>query len=270
MDDLGREVRLPESPRRVVSLAPSVTEIVYAAGAFDRLAAVTTSDNYPPAVDTLARVNALPVDFEAVAVLDADLVLATPQVNNPRDAGTLETLGIPTYFISNRSIDEIMSAIEDVGEMLGTPDEARSAVDSLRASLDSLRALTAPVERRPGVVVIISPERSYSFGPESYVHDLIDLAGGRSLTGSFDTEAPILEDEWVLDAAPDVIIGPFPQDFEPQDLLEHHPTWIHVPAVDDGRVHAVPADELLRAGPRVVDAAWSIARALHPDLVERP
>lgn len=265
-DDLGRQIRVPASPGRVVTLAPSVTEIVYAAGAFDRVAAVTTADNYPPGVDSLPKITALPVDFEAVAILEADLVLATTQVNNPQDAETFETLGIPTYFLSNRSIDEILSAIIDVGDLLGTADAARATVDSLRASMSALRELTASASERPNVMVIISPERSYSFGPESYVHDLIELAGGRSLTEDFTTEAPILEDEFVLVAAPDVIIGPFGPEFKIADLLEHHPTWIHVPAVANGRVHTVPADELLRAGPRVVDAAWSMARVLHPDV----
>lgn len=265
-DDLGRQIRVPAAPGRVVSLAPSVTEIVYAAGAFDRLVAVTTADNHPPLVDSLSKISALPVDFEAVAILEADLVLATTQVNNPQDAETFETLGIPTYFLSNRSIDEILSAILDVGNLLGTNEAARATVDSLRASMSTLRDLTDGVSERPGVIVIVSPERSYSFGPESYVHDLIELAGGRSLTEDFPSEAPILEDEFVLDVRPDVILGPFGPEFEIADLLEHHPTWVHVPAVANGRVHTVPADELLRAGPRIVEAAWSMARVLHPDL----
>lgn len=268
-DELGRQIRVPAEPARVVSLAPSVTEIVHAAGAFDHLVAVTTADDHPPEARSLQKIQALPVDFEAITMLEPDLVLATMQVNNPGDAGTLETLGIPTYFLSNRTIDEIMTAITDVGELLGTSEAALKTVDSLRSSMDSLGTLTAGVGVRPGVIVIVSPERSYSFGPESYVHDLIELAGGRSLTENFPTEAPVLEDEFVLDAAPDVIIGPFDADFEPADLLQHHPTWIHVPAVRNGRVHSVPADELLRAGPRVVDAAWSMARVLHPDLFGR-
>ena len=100
VDDLGRTIRLVERPTRIVSLAPSATELLFASGAGDRVVGVTDADDWPPSVETLPSVQALPVDHEAIVALRPDFIVASEQVNDPRDAETLENLGIPTYFVS--------------------------------------------------------------------------------------------------------------------------------------------------------------------------
>lgn len=265
-DDLGRSVRLNAPADRVVTLAPNLTEIVFAAGAGDKLVGVTTADDYPPAVDSLPRFSALPVDFEAITALHPDLVLATDQVNTPRDAETFNALDMPVYFFSFQSLDDVWASIETTGTLLDTPDQAQAAVDSLRASIAELAARTSAVAAPPDVLVLIGDDTLYSFGASSYIHTMVELAGGRSLTDSLDAEAPVLSEEFVLTARPDVIIGAFGPDYDPARLLDLHPTWDVVPALQNNRVYSLDPALLLRPGPRLVEGARQIARALHPDL----
>lgn len=263
-DALGRTVPLPDTVRRVVPLAPNLTELAVAAGAARRLVAVTVSDTYPPAlVDTLPRVQTLPVDYEAIVQHRPDLVLATAQVNSPGDADPLAQMDVPTYFFAFDSVEAIFAGVDTLGTLLNTAATARAAADSLRASMQALRRATAPVEA-PRVLVLVGDDTLYAFGGPSYVHTLVEAAGGRSITDHFEGAAPTLSEEFVLQAAPDVIIGLFDAEAPAEHLLNLHPTWDVVPAIQNGRVYTVNPDLVSRPGPRVVQGAYAIARRLHP------
>jgi iron complex transport system substrate-binding protein len=272
-DARGRRLELALPARRAVSLAPNLTEIVFAAGAGHRLAGVTTADDFPPAVDTLARIQAYPqIDFEAVAALRPDLVLATDQVNAPRDAVTLTgVLGAPTYFFSFSSLADVFDAVETTGRLLGTPQQATRAADSLRRAAARLRRRTARAiqsgrAERPLVLFLIGDETLFTFSEGSYVHELIRIAGGRSATADLPTNAPLSE-EFVLEAQPDVIVGAFGTDYDPARLRRLHPAWQGiVPALRNGRVYSVTSPLFLRPGPRLVEGAQQLARRLHPSL----
>ncbi len=271
-DDLGRTVTLERRIERTVTLAPNLTEIVVAAGAGSTLVGVTSADDYPPPVDTLPRFSALPLDFEAITKLDPDLVLATDQVNSSRDAATFDELGIPIYFFSFSTVDDIIGAIRTTGDLIGTAAAAQSTADSLTAALGTLRHHTGsiPGSERPRVLFLIGDDTLYAFGQNSYVHTLIELAGGRSITDSMATTAPTLSEEFVLTEKPDVIIGAFGADYDPDRLLELHPTWDIVPAIQHGRVYSLNPDWVLRPGPRIVQGARRMAHMLHPSRFGAP
>ena len=266
VDDRGRTVAVDLPVERVQSLAPNLTELVFAAGGGDALVGVTTADNYPPHVDSLPAVSALPVDFEAITALNPDLVLATTQVNVPRDAETFASVGLPVYFFSFETVQDVFDAVRTLGTMLGTEAAAQQQTDRLAARLDSLRARTADAER-PRVLVLIGDDTLYAFGGDSYIHTLVNAAGGHSITASMEAAAPTLSDEYVLEERPDVIIGAWGETYDTSQLLDLHPTWDVVPAVQNGRVYSVHPDLLLRPGPRLVEGAWQMAAALHPDLM---
>ena len=263
-DDLNRTVAIARPVERVVTLAPNLTEIVFAAGGGRKLVGVTTADDYPPAVDSLPRFGALPVDFEAITALRPDLILATDQVNTPRDAATFESLDIPVYFFSFQTVDDVLSSIRTTGRLLGTPSTARATADSLRAALDRLQTGTAEVDQRPRVLFLIGDETLYAFGAQSYIHTLIEAAGGRSITADMTTKAPTLSEEYVLQQKPDVIIGAFGADYDPDRLLALHPSWDVVPAIRSGRVYSLNPNLVLRPGPRLIEGARKMARMLHP------
>jgi len=269
-DDLGRTVRIDPPVRRTISLAPNLTELVYAAGAGSTLVAVTTSCDYPPAVRSLDHVSALPVDFEAIVAKTPDLVLATDQINPPGDTETFGAVDVPTYFFSFGSLDDVFGALRTMGTLLGTEAAARDSAQTLEHEVETLRARTneLPEADRPRVLVLIGDETLYSFGAGSYVHNLVELAGGRSITASIDTKAPTLSEEYVLKEKPDVIVGAWGSDYDLDRLLELHPTWDVVPAVQNGRVYSLPSSLLLRPGPRLVQGARRMAAHLHPDRFE--
>jgi len=271
-DDLDRSVALDPAIQRVVSLAPNLTEIAHAAGAGDQLVAITSSGDYPPPVDTLPHVSALPVDFEAVAAQEPDLVLATDQINAPGDTDTFEALDVPIYFFSFGSVDDILTSIETMGQLLGTETAAADSAAALQSSFDALRARTGslPDAERPRVLVLVGDDTLYSFGRGSYVHTLVRMAGGRSITANIETQAPTLSDEYVLQEKPDVILGLWGRDYDPDRLLDLHPTWDVVPAVQNDRVLSVPTSLIARPGPRILQGARRLARHLHPDRVSAP
>jgi ABC-type Fe3+-hydroxamate transport system substrate-binding protein len=266
-DALGRSVTPKRPVERVVSLAPNLTEIVFAAGGGARLVAVTPADDYPPAVDTLDHVGALPVDFEAVAAKNPDLVLATDQVNPPGDTETFEALDVPVYFFSFGALSDVFDAIRTVGTLLGTEAAAADTARALERRVARLEARTDSLtgSERPRVLVLIGDDTLYSFGQGSYIHRLIEVAGGRSVTDTLTSSAPTLSEEFVLTARPDVIVGAWGADYDPARLSELHPTWDVVPAVQNGRVYSLPPSLLLRPGPRLVEGARRVAARLHPD-----
>jgi ABC-type Fe3+-hydroxamate transport system substrate-binding protein len=266
-DDLGRTITLPSSVDRVVSLAPNLTEIVHAAGAGSKLVAITRSGDHPPSVDTLPHVSALPVDFEAIAAQEPDLVLATDQINAPGDTDTFEALDLPIYFFSFDSLDDIVTSIQTTGELVGTESAASDRAAALQSAFDALRARTdsIPSTERPRTLVLVGDDTLYSFGKGSYVHTLVDLAGGRSITADLENQAPTLSDEYVLQQKPDVIVGLWGRDYDPSRLLDLHPTWDVVPALRNDRVISMPTSLLARPGPRVLEGTRLLARRLHPE-----
>jgi len=266
-DDTGRTVKIGRSVMRILPLAPNLTEMVYAAGAGEKLVAVTTADDYPPAVDSLPRVSTLPVDYEAITAHEPDLVVATTQVNAPRAAETFESLDIPVYFFSFPTVSHIFEGIRRMGVLAGTPGAAADSASALEAAFERIQSRTATTQR-PRVLVLAGSDVLYSFGAESYIHTVIDAAGGESITQALDASAPTLSEEYVLETRPDVIVGAFGTDAPAQMLLEHHPSFDILPAIRDGRIYSLPASLLFRPGPRIVEGTRRLAEQLHPRLLQ--
>ena len=262
-DDLGRIVQLPAKVERIAPLAPSITELLFAAGAGSKVVGVSTVDNFPPAIDSLPRYSLIPMDFEAIVALDLDLVVASEQVNNPKDADTFSAVGIPVYFVAIKTMEDVSRAIRNLGTLLHTPEFAEQRATELEDSLSQLASLTTGLTQRPDVLFLIELATLYAFGKESYIHDMIDLAGGKSITGDFSIRFPVLTDEFVLTSMPDVIVGTF----EGSTLPEYHPTWDIIPAVQADRVYELDSGFYLRPGPRLIRGAWDLAEILHPEII---
>ncbi len=269
-DDFGRTVVLPPTIERITTLAPSVTELAFAAGAGSKIVGVTTFDDYPPAVDSLPKYGMLPTDFEAIVALDPELVLASEQVNSPKEADIFSSMGIPVYFVAVNALPDVPRAIRALGDLLGTSEAATRRAIELEDSLAQLAVLTAGLFERPRTLFLIDDVTLYAFGQGSYIHDMIDLAGGHSITQTLTTRAPVLTDEFVLDSRPEVIVGSFGPQYDVTKLVSHHPTWDIVPAVVSDQVYGLHPDYYLRPGPRLVSGAWALARILHPDVVVNP
>ena len=262
-DDLGRSVEVRTPVDRLIALAPNLTEIAYATGAGEAVVAAGTSDDFPADVEALPRVSAIPLDFEAVAAQTPGLVLATDQVNAVEDADRLAALGIPVHFFHFDEVRDVPRAIRITGELLGAPDSAEVA--ALRFE-DAVLAVKKRVEGAEPVraLVLVGDDVLYAFGKDSYVSEMVRLAGGEPITDAFDGAAAVLQDEFVLEAEPEVIVVLAGADYDPEDLLANHPTWRLLPAFRNDRVLGLDSDHVSRPGPRLPLGLEAMARAFHP------
>lgn len=262
-DDLGRTVAVDRPAERILTLAPNLTELLFAAGGGHTLIGASQADDYPAGVDSLPRFGTYPLDVEAVVALQPDLVLATAEVNNPDDAIPLAEAGIATYFFSFDAVDDVPRVLRALGTLVGAESEAETAARSFETDMEAIRAVTNG-RPRPRTLLLIGDETLFAFGGASYTQELIWIAGGESLTGHFDGDAVTLSEEFILEAAPDVIVGGWGEDYDVGQLVELHPVFRAVPAVVEDRVYSLDPDLLLRPGPRLVDGAEAMARLLHP------
>jgi len=260
-DALGRAVTFRHPPARVLPLAPNLTEVAFAVGAGDRIAAVSPSDDYPEAVASLPRFSTFPLDPEAVVALEPDLLLATDQVNHPADVASFADLGIPTYFFSFVRVADVPAALRTAGALLGGDGEP--AARDFEARVDSVRRAVEG-RPRPRTLLLVGDDVLYAFGRHSYASEAVRLAGGDNLTDAFAGQAATLSDEWVLERAPEVVVV-LVEPYDPARLLERHPTWRNVPAVRDGRVYGLDPDLVSRPGPRLAEGIARLAALLHDD-----
>ena len=261
-DDAGRAVVLEATPERVLPLAPNLTELVAAAAGVDRLAAVSQSDTYPPGVAELETFTSFPLDFERVVQLDPDLALASSDVNTVSQADRLAELGIPSFVFTFNEVADVPRALRQLDEILGSDGGERVATDIERRVAFVTRTVTGFVP--PRVLVLAGDDALYAFGRDSYASELVRLAGGENLTDAYGGSAAQPGEEDVIRMGPEVIFVLAGDDYDPADLLEKHPTFFTLPAMQTGRVYGIDPDLVSRPGPRVVDGLERIARHLHP------
>lgn len=259
-DDLGRSVVLAAPPERVVPLAPSMTEVVAAAAGVERLVAVSPHDHHPPAVRDLPRIGIYPLDVEAVVAHRADLAVGTTQINDPADGDRLGELGVPTVYFRFERLADVPRVLRRVGALLGTEARADSAAAAFEARLAELEA-TRPEGPPPRTLVLIGDDVLYAFGGASYVHEMVRLAGGASLTAAFEGEGVTLSPEFVLREQPEriVVLG---VDYDPERLTRRHPAFRGLPAVVEGRVCGVDPDLIGRPGPRLVEGVAALRHCI--------
>jgi len=264
-DMLGRDVTLATPPRRIVSLVPSATEIVFALGAGELLVGVTEFCDYPPAARRKLRVGGmLTPSIEVIASLRPDLVIATTDGNREETVVQLTRLGIPVYVVVARTLDEVWDVTARLGALTGREAAADALLQGLRERVRSVERAVA--ERpRPRVLYVLWPEPLIVPGRDSLVTELIERAGGRSITGGAGDAYPRFALEAAVARAPEVILlanhgaGTGPIDRERWHRLTS------VPAIRSGRLQAVDGDLLHRYGPRFVEGLEQVARAIHPE-----
>lgn len=264
-DMLGREVNLPAPPRRIVSLVPSVTEILYALGAEDLLVGVTTLCDFPPEARQKPKVGGIVnPSLEAILSLRPDLVLATTEGNREATIQQVAGLGIPVYVVSPKSFSGVLESITRIGQLTGREEAARRLAGNLGQRAD--RVVEATQGRpRPSVLYLVWADPVVVAGRDTLITDLIRMAGGASVSAEERIEWPRLSLEQVVARAPDVIImathsGPHVDNA----LRRWREQKILLPAFRTGRVHTVDGNLVHRPGPRIVDGLEALARAIHP------
>jgi iron complex transport system substrate-binding protein len=268
-DMLGRRIAIPDRPLRLVSLAPSITETVYALGREGWLVGVTAVCDYPPPARTLPRVGGIAApSVERVVHLQPDLVLLTAEGNSRETMEQLERLGVATFALRPDSYAGALESMLILGRALGAELSARRIVEGIR---DRVSAVQARVQGRgrPSVLYLIWGDPPIAAGSGSYLYDLLALAGGRGVAWERPVPYPRVSWEQIIDRAPEVILradhregagfaGPV------RETPAAWAAWQAVPAIRLGRVLSVPGDTILRPGPRMGEGVSLLARAIHP------
>ena len=273
-DDAGREVTLEAEPQRIVSLAPSNTEIVCALDACDRLVGVPEYQvGYPDDVaatvaDLPIVVSYGPVDREAIVAAEPDLVLAAGnELTSSEDIDALTELGMPVLVLYPQSLDEVSAGIEMVGEALDAQVAAADVTAGMAQTVASVVEAVGGAEApRTFYEVGVFEGTIYTAGEDSFLESFIETAGGDPITGDPVTTAIQLED--LVRADPELIVlGDAAYDSSiTAETVANRDGWAGMTAVQDGRVVPFPEDILVtRPGPRIVDALEALARAIHPD-----
>lgn len=265
VDDAKRQVVVPNRPERIISLAPSNTEILFAVGAGDRVIAVDSFSDYPPSVQELPRLGGLDdTAFEQLVALQPDLVLTIG--GTAAQVSRLEELGINVAVIQPETFNEILATINLIGRLVGSDAAAQALTADLEARVRAVvGALAAvPDDQRPRVLLEIWPDPLMSVGPGSFMHDLLELAGGKNIFADSDSPWPVVSLETAIARDPQAIITMFPDAFE-QLRSGDRTGWSRMSAVRSGRILLVDENVFSRPGPRLVDALEQLAAFLHPD-----
>jgi iron complex transport system substrate-binding protein len=266
-DPLGRTLTVPDSPARVVALAPSVTEIVYALGQERRLVGVTEYSDSPPEAKALYRVGSyVKLDLERIVALKPDLCIAVKD-GNPRDAvERLMSLGIPVYAVDPRSLDMVLSAITQIGDLLEAKDRAKALVNSLQDRMTRISNIVARANRHPKVFIQIGLTPIISAGTHTFIHELIARAGGINLA-SGETPYPRFSREQVLVMSPDIIvITSMARSSNFEQARTEWLQWPSLPAARDQRIFIEDANLFNRPSPQLVEGLEHLARLIHPEL----
>lgn len=260
-DDQGRTVPLAAPARRAVTLAPHATELVFAAGAGDRLVATIRGSDYPPAARQLPVIgDGTQPDPERVAAVRPDLLIAWQPGAAAPLARVMDKLGVPVFYSDPQTLTAIPDAVERMGALFGTEAQARPAAQALRARLDALAARHAG--RRPvRVFVQAGLDPIYTLNDSSIVSDALRVCGGVNVFGQAPVVAPQVTLESVLAARPEAVLAGISR---PEDAARNLAAWqaLGLPAARLGHVYGVDADALYRPGPRLIDAAEAICADL--------
>jgi iron complex transport system substrate-binding protein len=272
-DDAGNEITLNADPQRIVSLAPSNTEILCAVGACDELVGVTDFDDHPPQVaDVEDVVVGAQVDVEKVVAAEPDLVLAAGNGLTPEDViAQMEGLGLTVMVLYPETIDEIYADIEVVGKAVDETGAAAAEVERMRDEIAGIEEAVAAADApRVFYEVSIFEGQIYTAGADSFLASMIELAGGDPITG--DAVTTSIGQEELVAADPQVILlgdAAYDPSITPASVAAR-PGWAEMAAVADDRVLVMAEDLVItRPGPRITQGLVALARAIHPGLALR-
>lgn len=269
-DGLGREVKLEAAAQRIVSIAPSNTEILFALGAGDRVVGRDEASDYPQAALALPTVGGWSgFSTEAIVALKPDLVLAA-EINTPELVSQLEKLGLTVYYLSNpKTLEDLYKNIEIVAALTGR-DPAK-LTDSLKARVAAVDEKIAPLSYTPTVfyeVDATDPSKPWTVGPGTFIDLLITRAGGQnivSLAGITDAYPQIGLEQLVTTPPAIILLGDSNYGVT-AEAVASRPGWDTLDAVIEGNVFPFDDNLVTRPGPRLVDGLEALARLLHPEV----
>jgi len=267
VDQVGRTLVVPENPTRVIALAPSITEIIYDLGQEERLVGVTQYSTYPPEAESLPRVGSyVRLDIEKIVALQPDLCLAIKDGNPKHIVDKLVNLGIPVYVVNPRNLEQIMDAITRLGSLLNAGLKAEELILDMEKRIGQVQARVKKGDNRPRVFFQIDAEPLFSAGTDTFIHELIEMAGGVN-TAAGKISYPRYSWEDIIALQPEIVlISSMAGGLSPEYLLKSWEKWDLLAAVKNDRIYVVNAELFDRPTPRLVDGLEVIAALIHPEL----
>ena len=271
-DGLGREITLEATPQRIVSLAPSNTEILFAVGAGSQVVGRDEFSDYPEEAASIEVIGGSFGEYnvEAIVALEPDLVLAA-EINPPELVQQLEELGLTVYYLANpTTLEEMYTNLETVASLSG--HDATELVDSLKARVAAIDEMIMPLSSRIPVFYEIDatdPTKPWTYGPGTFGDLLISRAGGYNIGGNAENDPyPQLSLEVIVASNPSVIIlGDAMWGVTPESVMER-PGWETIPAVQSNSIYPIDDNLISRPGPRLVDGLEQLAKLLRPGMFE--
>jgi len=269
IDDLGRSVRVEKLPQRIVSTAPSNTEILFALGLNDRIVAVTDFCDYPEEARAKPKIGGMKPSVEKIVSFAPDLVVAS--TINPQDLiQQLESSKIPVVIWGPKDFAGIMRNIEQTGVITGTAERAKRITAGMKDRIDAVAAKARQATAQPRVffeVDATDPSKPFTAGPGSFVDAMITLAGGQNIAAGASSQWPQLSLEELVKADPEIIIlSDYAYGVTPESVARR-PGWANLSAVKRGAIKPIEDPNIVvRPGPRIVDGLELLARFIQPDV----
>ena len=269
-DDRGKALTLKAAPARIVSFAPSATEIVFALGAGDRIVATDDFSDFPAEARTLPKLGGTRTSPEKIVALTPDLILAISSGNLPAQ---LDSLGQPLFIFDANDIEGVYGDIVAVGKLLDRERRARELVTDMRARIEAVGAKAKQAVTKPRVLHEVDstdPARIFVAGPRNFIDSIITICGGINVGGDAPAKFPTFGTEQIVARAPDIVVlADFRFGARPEQVMAR-PGWASIPAVRNRAIYPIDDDLVSRPGPRLVLGVEAYARIIHPELFGRP
>jgi iron complex transport system substrate-binding protein len=266
-DEIGRKLAVLSSPRRIVSLAPGITETLYALNLGDKIVGVTNFCNWPAEAKQKPKVGGfINPSIETIVSLQPDLIIATADGNKQNIVRQLEKIGLTVYVTNPTDINGIMTSIRHLGEITSAERTAAELISTLKKRLNNLATQTRG-EIKPRIFFQIGFDPVITVGRGTLISETIELAGGINIAGSSTARYPRYSTEGIMAASPDVVLfAPMASDKEFVAAKNFWRKFPEIPAVKNNRIYPIDTDLIGRASPRIIDAIERMALIFHPGI----
>ena len=269
VDTQGRKLFLAKAPIRVVSMAPSVTEILFALGLDEHVLAVTAFCDYPPEARRKIRLGGTNPSVEQIVALKPDLVLAPQDMVQPDLLQNLDRLKIPTFVMQTAQLEDVLGEIQLMARVFERGQAGDELVAKIRQRIAVVKERTKSLTR-PRVLYVLNTDPLQTVGPGSFIHQLIEAAGGENIAAETSTAYPRFAIEEVLARDPELIIFPVgAEEGIPDEEQQSWRRWTILSAVKHNRMAQVPSVLVDRPGPRIAEGLELLAQAIHPEAFPR-
>jgi len=265
VDALGRKLFLAKAPSRVVSMAPNVTEMLFALGLEEKVVAVTPFCDYPPEAQSKTRLGGTNPSIEQILALKPDLVLAPQDFLQPDLLQNLDRVKVPNFVLQAAQLEDVLAQIQTVARIFDRSKAGDELAATIRQRIAVVKERTQSLAH-PRVLYVLNTDPLQTVGPGSFIHQLIEAAGGANIAAGTSTAYPRFALEEVLARDPEIIVFPVgTAEGIPEEDQQQWRRWSSLSAVKHNRLVLVPSVLVDRPGPRIVEGLELLARAIHPE-----